>query len=816
MFQRPLIPILFSFFGGIFICHNLLSSYHGFILPVFLCVAVFLFTALFMSSRLRIYFLLLTFFFTGIFLTLQKHGLSQIEPLASQRDKVTIEGTILEPVKRTKKTARIRVRAHRVFVRDEMIWVNEDILVSVYYNFPRLEPGEKIRFPARLRHFKNFNNPGRYDYESAMKMKGFVCAASVSDGRRIVLMGQGNLPFSRRFVEKIQRPTREFFQKRLDNQDCALFRALILGERQDISPSLREHFNQTGLGHVLAVSGLHIGLVAGVVFFLFRGVFLLSYRLVLKTDISKLAAFLTCLPVIGYTCLAGFQVSSQRAMIMVLAFLWSVILGREKEVWSTLALAALLILAVDPQAMFSISFQLSFIAVIGILWLTPAILKRIPMPSETPQRKKTVFDFLFIYFIGLMVVSFSAMVFLLPVTTFYFHRISLVTILANVTVVPVLGLWVIPFGLLSAVALPIFPQAAGAFLELGSWGLHAIMAMIRFWSDLPWSSFWVITPNLFEMFMFYALITFIVFYKRWKGAKIGILILAIIISADIAYWTHSVRFNRDLRVTFLDVGQANAALIAFPGGKKMLIDGGGFSGDTFNVGKMVVAPCLWHSKIARIDYLVLSHPQSDHMNGLRFIARAFHPKEFWYNGDRVETASFKELISIIESKKIKKLLPADLSCGREINGVRVEVLHPMPVERSIRPFKNARGLNNNSLVLKISFAGKSFLFPGDIEREGEKILISNAGHGVKSDIILSPHHGSRSSSTKEFLNMVRPGICVISSGEGNFFGFPHEQTLRRLRDIGCRVIRIDRTGAVKISVGPDRFDVRTFFREKEM
>jgi competence protein ComEC len=201
------------------------------------------------------------------------------------------------------------------------------------------------------------------------------------------------------------------------------------------------------------------------------------------------------------------------------------------------------------------------------------------------------------------------------------------------------------------------------------------------------------------------------------------------------------------------------------------------------------------------------------MNGLRFIARNFHPKEFWYNGDEVETASFKELMAIIESKKIKKFLPADLASGREINGVKVEIIHPFPDTCSTDIFDRGTKLNNNSLVLKISYGGKSFLFPGDLERQGEEVIVSNAGQVLKSDILLSPHHGSKSSSSREFLRMVRPQVCIISSGEGNFFGFPHQKTLESLRDIGCRVIRIDKAGAVQCRVGGKKFDISTFVKK---
>ncbi|MFO7601228.1 MAG: DNA internalization-related competence protein ComEC/Rec2 [Candidatus Desulfacyla sp.] len=799
-----------SFAGGILAAHEIPLHSHVLIVGLFFLIALLLVALLFSPPRLRGYCLLFIFFFVGALLSRGNPSPSGLIPLASRNGKTVIEGTVFDPVKVVDEgMGRFTLRAEGHYFSEKAILLDENISVTVYRNLPELYPGDRIRFPASIRLFRNFNNPGNYDYERAMKLKGLTCGANVSDGTKIVQMGPGRLPFFRGLVEGLQRPVREFFQERLNARSNALFRALILGERQGITPALRHPFNQTGLGHVLAVSGLHIGLVAGISFFLFKWILYRSYRLSLTLDVRKLAALLTWLPVVLYTLLAGFQVSSQRAMIMVLAFLASILVGREREVWSTLSLAGLIVLLLDPNALFSISFQLSFMAVIGILWLAPAIVNLFHRSESMPPESKPARNRLTEYFLGLAAVSVAATFFLLPVTCYYFHRIPLVSIMANLTAVPILGIWVIPLGLLSAAAVPFSEGTAGLFLQIASWGLDILMTITEFWADLPWSSVWMVTPNLFEIVLFYLLIFFVFFSRRLRWAKTGLAVVVVLILMDVSYWVYTVRFNRDLQVTFLDVGKGNAALVSFPGGKKMLIDGGGFASGSFDVGEMVVAPYLWHSKILRIDYLVLSHPQADHMNGLRFIARWFHPKEFWHNGDPVETPSYKELMAIVDARKIRKMLPADVRGEIQINGVRVQVLHPDSDSRVVRVNEDSKQLNNNSLVLKLTYGDTSFLFPGDLEKAGEEALIARAGPMIQSDILLSPHHGSKTSSSKKFLELVNPRLCVISSGERTVRNFPHASVLKRLRSIGCDVFRIALSGAVTLTVRQDRLDIRT-------
>jgi competence protein ComEC len=211
-----------------------------------------------------------------------------------------------------------------------------------------------------------------------------------------------------------------------------------------------------------------------------------------------------------------------------------------------------------------------------------------------------------------------------------------------------------------------------------------------------------------------------------------------------------------------------------------------------------------------VDYLVLSHPHPDHMNGLPYIASNFSPKEFWYNGQSVETPTFNQLMDIVKTRQIRTVLPTGLREAREVSGVKVELLHPFTDKyQGVSP--DSHMLNNNSLVIKMSYGDRSLLFPGDLETEGERDIVSNVGNSLNSDILLASHHGSKYSCTLPFLSMVTPEICVISAGKDNYFGFPHENTLERLKKTGCRVMRIDEMGAVKISVNKDELKINSYF-----
>ncbi len=629
MFSRPLVPALCATIIGILIGHTFLTNVNLSVLFFPIVIAVFLGMTFILPSKVRTVWLMAIFLLIGVNSQVNKHTLPGLPQTLSEGERVVVEGTVYNLPKVRVNVASLYLHAEKIFLAREVRSVQINILVRIYRYRGTLNVGERIRFPAKLREFKNFNNPGGFDYRSYMQTRGLSFMAIVSDGRYVVPMGEGDLGIFGKVLEKIRRPLRNLLSERLSYGTSPIYAALILGERQGLTPELRKPFDRSGVGHIMAVSGLHLGLVAWLFYAILRWVLSFSYRLTLMTDIRKVAAILTTVPVVTYGVITGLQVSTQRAMIMVLVFLWSVIIGKEKDVWSSLCLAALIILALMGNSLFTVSFQLSFTAVAGILWLAPLILSRIQsvkLGTELFARNR-VLQTMVTYSTGLIAVTTAATVVTIPLIAFHFHRFPLVGLAANITVVPIIGLWVIPLGLVSCIALPFSSILAGFFLSLGESGLNLAVSLVKFWSDIPWASLWVIRPNWLEILLLYGLLFLGLNFFRARVYRLLLLVVVILICTDTGYWIYHTRFNSNLRVTILDAGRADVAFIQFPGHERMLIARNAFGHRGFDLGQGVIAPYLWQEKIRRIDYLLLRNPYRQQTDRVQFMINTFHSKE---------------------------------------------------------------------------------------------------------------------------------------------------------------------------------------------
>jgi competence protein ComEC len=660
-----------------------------------------------------------------------------------------------------------------------------------------LQRGDRVIFMARLKKPRNFGNPGGFDYEWWLGRKGVFVTGYVKDGFVVKIKGGDRGPLRHIWA------WRGRIRTLIDSSDLkngGIMKALLIGEKAGIPEDTKEVFVRAGAAHILAISGLHVGLVAYFAYTIILWLLKRSEGLMLALNVKKVAAVSAMVPVLLYAAIAGFSVPTQRAVIMVGAFVFTMLIDREKDLYNTLALAAIVILLASPGSVWDASFQLSFAAVTGIIYMVPGLRSLFEREDETGssflhrliEKPKTVF-----------LVTVAATLATAPILACHFHRVSLVGFITNLFVVPLVGFVAVPLGLLSAFILPLWEGLSVVVLRVSDTAIGGTVWALKLFSDIPHSSVWVTTPTVFEIILFYLLIVCIAGIKKRRLKLFVTPAVVLVIFVDMGLWYSRGLWERDLNVTFISVGHGDSALVEFPPGqwgrrKTMLIDGGGLYGSGFDTGRMVVAPFLWKKKIKKIDYIVLSHPQRDHLDGLKFIVENFNPEEFWWNGEG-GGMGLGWLDRPLSEAGTKVLVIDGLTEKRVINGVEVEFLHP--------PKKGPPlDTNNNSLVMKLKYGERSFLFTGDIGKEAEELL---AGLDIRADVVKVPHHGSRSSSTATFLNAVDPEIAVISTGWKNVSGFPHGEVLGRYSSRGTAILRTDVHGAVTVSTDGEGLSVRT-------
>jgi competence protein ComEC len=711
--------------------------------------------------------------------------------------------------------------------------VKGNIRLTVSGNSPNLSTGDRIVFWGRIRSIRNFNNPGGFNYQRYMAFKKVWGGANVQVHKLILIEKN-----SRKGMSAIISGARQRISNLIDGignkEQQNVLKALIVGDRNAISPELRNAFNRVGAGHLLAISGLHIGIVATVSFLFFR--WILSYIpfLLWNAWTKKGAVVLSVVPVMVYGFISGMSPSTQRAVIMVIVFLMSFIFEREHDIMNTLALAAMLILIVHPPSVFTISFQFSFAAVLAIIYG----LSRIPMPqpfdpNRTRKQKRTKTIIKLYYF---FMTSFFAIAGMLPLVMHYFNQVSLVGIPANLIFIPLIGFVVVPLGIMAVFIYPLTVEGALVCLKAASMVLGYVIKIIHVISGWTFAAIKTVTPNYPEIFCFYLLFWVLLNLKSIpirtpealtnlrngqtkncvrKPMVIVGLVTVLMFSADAGYWLYQRYWRNDLRVTIMDVGHGNAALLELPHGYTILIDGGGFSDNRlFDVGANIVAPFLWQKKIRTIDSIVLSHPNSDHLNGLIYIAENFHVKNLWTNHETTSSFGYQMFMETIKKNNIQIPAYNKIIGVHDINGVHIDVLYPPVDFIRKKEIESWRNLNNNSLVLKMSFGTTSFLFPGDIKSKAEYELVSEIGDKLKSTVLLAPHHGSETSSTESFIEKVTPEVVVISSRWKSRFGFPHPLVLKRYQNKNCRILGTALNGAIFISTDGQALTIRPTIAEK--
>jgi competence protein ComEC len=688
-------------------------------------------------------------------------------------------------------------------------------------NIPHLAYGDRVRLTAKLHLPRNFRNPGAFDYESYLNSLGISTLASVKAEKIEVLPGRsGNLlgfwrsRARRSILEHIHR------QGLWSREDAAIFAAMIVGDDSLLLRNVREEFQQTGVYHLLVVSGMNVALLAFTVFWLARRLRLPQWA----------ASLVTVVLSVFYACIAGMGVPIMRAVLLLSLFLGARLLYRDRSGLNATGFAALVVLVLSPAALFEAGFQLTFLALLAITGISVPLLERTSTPYRQALRRidSTAYDlgmeprvtqfrldlrlvagrlsrffgataariittgavaaFLALYEL-LAVSAITQAVLVLPMRV-YFHRAAILGLPANVQVLPLAGLMLnagVVAIALSYVSLPLAHFAAW----LAAVALHWTAISLNSLSKLRVAQWRVPDPGPLIVLLAVAgvLIALVAVRRRRVVAFAGATLLFVTAGIAAVYPASPKTGQGVLEVTAIDVGQGDSLLVISPEGKTMLIDGGGSIGPVhseFDFGEDVVAPYLWSRGLDHLDVVTLTHAHGDHIGGLTRIIQDFQPAELWV-GINPQTVVLHRLY---ETAAANHVAIRTHSAGEVLEwaGASVRVLSP-PADWQPRKWHE----NDDSLALLIRYGETSALLIGDLVKKMERFV---ATESPAADLLKVAHHGSATSTTPELLAAVHPHFAVISVGSSNSFGHPRREVLQRLQANRILTYRTDLFGAV--------------------
>jgi competence protein ComEC len=679
--------------------------------------------------------------------------------------------------------------------------------------------GERLRFTTKLSRPHNFRNPGSFDYEVYLAASGISALASTKAENVEVLTG-----FAGSRVElwrtRAYRSIVEQIHRLWPGPEAALMDAMLIGDNAFVGRDLLTDFQRTGTYHVLVISGLKVGILALVTFWLLR-----------RLGVNNLASsVITVLLTLAYALLTDVGAPVWRATLMLILYLCAKTLYRSRAVLNTIAAAGLVLLLINPDALFGASFQLSFLCVLIITAIGTPILQRTTQPFSSAVKNlgSSAYDFALPAklvqfrlnlrmiadrlqrFVGtrlsLMVLASSIRVavlscefliisivlqvgFTLPMA-YYFHRATIVSLPANVVAVPLTEIALVASMLAISISYVWFSLAKAPALIAGL-SVQAMAGSVRWLGALRIADARVPTPNVSLILVAAASLVLAMLLARRRGILAAFGLAALTGSALWICFVPPLPQIRQgmLEVTSIDVGQGDSILLVSPQGQTLLVDAGGiphWMHSELDIGEDVVSPYLWSRGFHRLDAVAVTHPHADHIGGMAAILANFHPRELWLGVGPANS----ELESLLREAKDLGVSVVVHQAGDNFKtgGLKFHVLAP-----AVSAATPSRKTNDDSLVMSASYGETSALLEGDAEKEVERRI---AKEQPAADLLKVAHHGSATSTIPELLSAVHPRFAVISVGAHNVYGHPRREVLERLA--GSRVVtyRTDLNGAV--------------------
>ncbi len=782
---KPAAPCCISFCIGVAIGRYLLEGHvpfqATFLVVAFLLVGAAIAALLWQRRPLTTFLLLVGLTLAGalryLLATAVTHDPRHIVHYAEQEVPVVLRGVAITSPDQRPGRALVTLRAGQVVLPAQTADVRGKVLLSVRTDRCPIRYGDSLQVEGFLRLPRDQRNPGEFDHREYLRARGVYATISCRDMECVHYVEGSHGCW---LLAKVVYPLRERITRTIDRslqgEQASFLKGLLVGERGEIPAELRQAFANTGVVHVLAVSGLHVGFVLLIVS---------SLCSVLRMPSGvRLAA--TYAVLVLFVLITEARPPVVRASIMAAVLLGSAALHRRSNVYNSLAVAGLVVLLINPFELFQAGCQLSFAAVVSIVSL-----HRLVQSSMAPVLMRAVErDSLFgTSVLPLLSVSLAAQLGTLPLTAYYFGRVPIVSLVANLLVVPTVGM-IVALGYTTVIASLLSWQVAKLFAASNWLLLTALIRGVEWMGDLPFASVSYVRPRLLHAVAYYGLLVCTPHLReaRWRLRTLVFVSLL----ATAALLGDAFRPRAMLEATVLDVGQGDAIFVRFPNGRCLLLDAGP-ADSTYDAGRHVVEPFLRYRGVRRLDALVITHPHNDHYGGATHLLRSLPVGEILAPGQTQDEPLYLTLCRVADSLAVPWRV---VHAGEELLGfdpAALFVLHPPPQfvrQEGAPPY----GLNNTSVVLLLVYGRTRLLLTGDAESEAEQAIL-RFGPLLRSQVLKVGHHGSRTSSGETFLAEVAPELAVISVGAWNPHGLPSPEALARLAKQGARLWRTDRQGA---------------------
>jgi len=659
--------------------------------------------------------------------------------------------------------------------------------------YPSLREGDRVRLRGTLERAPGPRNPGAFDYAAYLERRGICCTVYVQGDEHVEVLGS-----HRSRLRTLVTDGRRYVRQQVDRYvpsptSQAVLRALLLGDRSDVTRAQREQFASTGLMHLLAVSGLHVLLVGMILYRLLRPM-LMRVRLPLWAR-EGMRAGLTLTVLAFYMLLTGARPSVVRAVVMAAVLIGGLLVQRSSHTLNSLGIAALLLLGMRPPALFDTGFQLSMCAVAGIVTLHPRMIELAPEElRDHPAANWTV---------SLLSVSLAATLATAPVLLFHFGQAQLPGVVLNLPAIPLTAAG-LTAGIVCVLAGGISPVVAAPFGAAADAFLQSLVLTARWGAD--WFTWGILRGPKPGGALLMAAGAALLMGAQWPRPRTRWGLVALTATCLCVWvWAPLLRGTGGphLDVVFLDVGQGDAVHLTTPNGRHLLVDTGPRTRYS-DAGRRVLVPYLRSRGVRSLDAVVITHPDSDHLGGLPTLLRAVPVDRIVHSGWEADTRLYTESRRLLDSLSIPH---RPVEAGDTITldpSTGIQVLAPPPGNRRSPSFTE----NDVSVVLRVTYGHTEILLTGDIEEAGEDWLVSRYAEDLSSEVVKIPHHGSSTSSSPRLVSATtmesEPQTAIVSVGRRNAFGLPDPHVLSRWRSAGSTVLSTAESGAVWMQTDGDR------------